>query len=403
MICSVKRTECRIVTPTQTKERNMSNQAPSARIRMGQTSADDPGDAVEAFFQAVQQAQSALVVFFCSPKYDLDALASELNRRFAGVPVIGCTTAGEIGPAGYLSGSLSGFSLPAASFTVATDLLTDLQNFEIGQGQGLAQTLRQRIEGNTPENKVSNSFAFLMIDGLSVREEAVARAIQSALGRIPLFGGSAGDDLKFERTWVFHHGAFHTDAALLAVINTSLPFQAFKTQHFVSEAERLVVTEADAANRIVREINGLPAAEEYARLVGTDFEHLNPAHFASSPVVVVIDGTDYVRSIQKVNPDGSLTLFSAIDEGLVFRVARGDNLIGNLEKKLDELTALIGEPQLLITCDCILRNLEISGHGQKEAVGNLLKRYNAVGFSTYGEQFGGVHVNQTLTGIAIGS
>jgi len=100
MICSVKRTECRIVTSTQTKERNMSNQAPGARIRIGQTSADDPGDAVEAFFQAVQQAQSALVVFFCSPKYDLDALASEMNRRFAGVPVIGCTTAGEIGPAG---------------------------------------------------------------------------------------------------------------------------------------------------------------------------------------------------------------------------------------------------------------------------------------------------------------
>ncbi len=282
-------------------------------------------------------------------------------------------------------------------------MLTDLQHFEIGQGQALAQTLRQKIEGNTPESKVSNSFAFLMIDGLSVREEAVARAIQSALGRIPLFGGSAGDDLKFERTWVFHQGAFHTDAALLAVINTSLPFQAFKTQHFVSEAERLVVTEADAPNRIVREINGLPAAEEYARLVGTDFDHLNPAHFAASPVVVVIDGTDYVRSIQKVNPDGSLTLFSAIDEGLVFRVARGDNLLGNLEKKLEELTTLIGEPQLLITCDCILRNLEISGLGQKEAVGNLLKRYNAVGFSTYGEQFGGVHVNQTLTGIAIGS
>lgn len=380
----------------------MSNQVSDAGVRIGQSSADDSVDAVEAFFQAVQQPQSALVVFFCSPKYDLDVLAREMNHRFAGVPVIGCTTAGEIGPAGYLFGSLSGFSLPAASFTVATDLLTDLQSFELDQGQALAQALRQKIESNVQESKVSNSFAFLMIDGLSIREESVARAIQSELGRIPLFGGSAGDDLKFERTWVFHQGAFHTDAALLALINTSLPFQAFKTQHFVSEDERLVVTEADAAKRIVREINGLPAAEEYARLVGTDFEHLNPAHFAASPVVVVIDGTDYVRSIQKVNSDGSLTLFSAIDEGLVFRVARGDNLVGNLKKKLEELTDLIGEPQLLITCDCILRNLEISDHGEKEAVGNLLKRYNAVGFSTYGEQFGGVHVNQTLTGIAIG-
>ena len=381
----------------------MSNQASGARIRIGQSSADDPSVAVEELFQAVQQSEMALVVFFCSGKYDLDILATELNRRFAGVPVIGCTTAGEIGPAGYLSGSLSGFSLPSASFTVATGLLADLQHFQFSDGQAFTQALRQTIESKTPESEVNNTFAFLMIDGLSVREEPVARAMQSELGRIQLFGGSAGDDLKFERTWVFHQGAFHTDAALLALINTSLPFLTFKTQHFISEEERLVVTEADAAQRIVYEINGLPAAEEYARLVGTDSEHLNPAHFAASPVVVVIDGTDYVRSIQKVNLDGSLTLFSAIDEGLVFRVARGDNLLGNLEKKLAEVTAQVGEPQLLITCDCILRNLEISERGQKEAVGDLLKRHNAVGFSTYGEQFGGVHVNQTLTGIAIGS
>ncbi|HSG21404.1 MAG TPA: FIST N-terminal domain-containing protein, partial [Azonexus sp.] len=209
----------------------MSNQASGACIRIGQSSAENSVDAVKEFFQAIQQEKTALVVFFCSPKFDLDVLSSELNRRFAGVPVIGCTTAGEIGPAGYISGSLTGFSLPSASFTVATDLLTDLQNFEVGQGQALTQALRQKIEGNAPESKVSNSFAFLLIDGLSIREESVARAIQSELGRIPLFGGSAGDDLKFERTWVFHQGAFHTDAALLTLINTSLPFQAFKTQH----------------------------------------------------------------------------------------------------------------------------------------------------------------------------
>jgi hypothetical protein len=36
-------------------------------------------------------------------------------------------------------------------------------------------------------------------------------------------------------------------------------------------------------------------------------------------------------------------------------------------------------------------------------VGELFQRNNTVGFSTYGEQYGGVHVNQTFTGIAIGT
>lgn len=380
----------------------MNEQASAASIRIGQSYAGDPAQAVEEFFQAVCQPHMALVVFFCSHSYDRSALTEALNRRFAGTPVIGCTTAGEIGPAGYLSGSLSGFSLPVASFTAATGLLTDLQDFEISRGRVFTQQLLQTLEGTTATGEADRSFAFLLVDGLSIREEPVARAIQSELGQIPMFGGSAGDGMEFGQTWVFHQGAFHTDAALLVLIDTSLPFQIFKTQHFVCEEERLVVTEADPLHRIVVEINGLPAAEEYARVIGTDIEHLNQEHFAVSPVVVVIDGTDYVRSIQKVNPDGSLTFFSAIDEGLVFRVARGENLIANLAEKLGEVGAQVGEPQLLIACDCILRNLEITGSGQKEAVGELFKRYHAVGFSTYGEQIGGVHVNQTLTGIAIG-
>jgi hypothetical protein len=38
----------------------------------------------------------------------------------------------------------------------------------------------------------------------------------------------------------------------------------------------------------------------------------------------------------------------------------------------------------------------------KEALGKLFADNNVVGFSTYGEQFVGVHVNQTFTGVAIG-
>ena len=97
-----------------------------------------------------------------------------------------------------------------------------------------------------------------------------------------------------------------------------------------------------------------------------------------------------------------MTFFSAIDEGLVFRVARGVDLLGNLNRAFADLRKDIGPPQLTIACDCILRNLEITQRGLKESVGNIMRENNAVGFSTYGEQIDGVHVNQTLTGIAIG-
>jgi hypothetical protein len=137
--------------------------------------------------------------------------------------------------------------------------------------------------------------------------------------------------------------------------------------------------------------------------VGVDVHDLNPMRFAASPVVVMIDGTDYVRSIQKANDDGSLTFFCAIEEGLVLRIAHGLDLVNNLEQTFDKIRAEIGQPQLVFGCDCILRNLEISQSGLKNQVGEIFRRNNTIGFSSYGEQFQGVHINQTLTGIAIGT
>ncbi|MDO9319824.1 MAG: nitric oxide-sensing protein NosP [Gammaproteobacteria bacterium] len=372
-------------------------------IRTAQSCATEARQAVEEFHAAVAQPEMELVIFFCSSEYDLDVLAAEMNRLFAGVQVVGCTTAGEIGPAGYLQHSLSGVSFPAGSCTAVSGLLDHLNQFDITKGNGFAQTLLQRLESKVPDASPDSSFALLLIDGMSVREEPVAHALQYALGKITLFGGSAGDDLKFTRTYVYSDGRFHSDSAALILINTSLPFKIFKTQHFVSTDERLVVTEADPSGRIVREINGLPAAEEYARLVGVDVRELNPMRFAASPVVVMIDGTDYVRSIQKTNPDGSLTFFCAIEEGLVLRVAHGVDLVKNLEQTFDKIRAEIGPPQLVLGCDCILRNLEISQNGLKERVEEIFQRNNTIGFSSYGEQFHGVHVNQTLTGCAIGA
>jgi hypothetical protein len=373
------------------------------RIRMAQSSATEARQAVQEFYAAVARPDMELVIFFCSSEYDLDALAAEMRCLFAGVQVVGCTTAGEIGPAGYCAHSLSGVSFSEGSCVAVSGPLDQLSRFDITKGNNFIQALLQRLENKAPNASPDNSFALLLIDGMSAREEPVSHALQNALGKITLFGGSAGDDLKFTKTYVYSDGGFHTDSAVLILASTPLPFKIFKTQHFSSSGERLVVTEADPAKRTVKEINGLPAAAEYARLVGVDVRDLSPMHFAASPVVVKIGGADYVRSIQKANADGSLTFYCAIEVGLVLRAAHGVDMVNNLEQTFDTIKAEIGQPQLVIGCDCILRNLEASQSGLKARIGEIFRRNNTIGFSSYGEQFHGIHVNQTLTGIAIGT
>ena len=371
-------------------------------IRTVQSHAIGAREAAREFHSAVAQADMALVLFFCSPRYDLEQLALEMRRLFHGVQVVGCTTAGEIGPSGYRDHSISGVSFAGGSMRAATGRIADLQHFEISHGRRFAQDLLQRLESADPSAGSDNSFAFVMADGLSMREEQLARTLQSTLGQIPVVGGSAGDGLDFGKTHVYFDGAFHSDSAVIVLATTPLPFVAFKTQHVVSSDQRVVVTGADPEHRLVTEIDGWPAAEAYARLVGVDVGDLSPARFAARPMVVVIDGTDYVRSIQKANPDGSLTLFCAIEEGLVLRGATCGNLVHDLQREFADIRATIGDTQVVIGCDCILRKLEVAQDGMIDRVERLFRDHNVVGFSGYGEQYRGVHVNQTLTGIAIG-
>lgn len=372
-------------------------------IRRAQSLATDARQAVREFHAGVTQPDMALVVFFCSSDYDLDALADEMRHLFAGVEVVGCTTAGEIGPAGYTEHSLSGVSFGSSQFRAVSGLLSHLQQFRIGTGQAFTMQLMQRLAHQVPHSMMDSSFALLLIDGLSIREEPVTRAIQSTLGKIPMIGGSAGDGARFRHTHVYSEGHFHVDGAVLTLITTTLPFRLFKTHNFEPTDERLVVTNADPAHRLVREINGRPAAREYARIIGVDVHDINLTHFARWAAVVLINGISHVRSIQKINADDSLTFFCAIENGLVLRIAKSVDLLENLHQTLAQVHNQIGTPQLVLGADCIHRKLEAERLADKGAVATTLMANNTTGFATYGEQFRGIHINQTFVGIAIGT
>ncbi|CBL46972.1 Conserved hypothetical protein [gamma proteobacterium HdN1] len=372
----------------------------AATIKRGASSESDEYLAVAELYAKLQQNDIALTVFFCSPNYHHERLADAIKKHFGTAPVIGCTTAGEITPKGYQEGSITGFSLGDAEFKVVTNLFDNLQNFNVPASPEAVKSL-QRLLSEKAVISAENTFGFLLVDGSSVREESVINGLYSGMGDIPIFGGSAGDGLNFGPTYLYYEGAFHTDCAILALIHTQRPFQVFKTQHFVQASQKMVVTEAIPEKRIVLEINAEPAGKEYARIVGLGDIKLTPMTFAAYPVLLNVAGAPYIRSIQQVNPDASLTFYCAIDEGIVLTVAKGEDIKANLLQQLDALEKSIGEPQLIISCDCILRRLELIDKNLLDEVGTILAAHNAIGFSTYGEQYQAMHINQTLTGVAI--
>jgi len=370
-------------------------------IKIGYSDAVDETMAAEQLARQLQQPDLSFAVFFVSSLFDLRRISNGLKSYFT-CPLFGCTTAGEITPKGYLQHSLTGFSVGGGGLIAHPFLLQSLRDADTNNTARVIHELKERLQEIRMAKPERGTFGMLLIDGLSVMEEQVIAILADAVGNMPIVGGSAGDDLQFRRTCVFTNGTFFTDAALFIVFETILPFIPIKNQHFAASDNRLVITQASPENRLVQEINGRPAVQEYARIIGVDTQDLKPEIFSTYPVMLRLGGEYYVRSIRNANDDGSLAFYCAIDEGLVLRIASGENLVDNLDKAFSQVRGKLPQIKLTIGFDCVLRLLEVNQKHLAQQVNEIFKKNRVIGFSTYGEQFDSVHVNQTFTGMVLG-
>lgn len=339
----------------------------------------------------------SLVLLFVSPEADVSSVVAEAGSLWKGARIAGCTTAGEISGDGYDEESIVAVGFHARHFAAETLLVPDLSKLVASDLSDTLLHIRQalaRDHGHLPEE-----FALLFVDGLSAREDELASALAAATGAMPLIGGSAGDGTHFRETLVFDGERLLANAAVISVMRGACPLRPFKMDHIKPTERRMVVTDADPQARIVRRINAEPAVKEYARLIGMQPESVNTLTFAIHPLTVRMGERHHVRAIQRVLPSGELLFFSAIDEGMVLTIAEPHDLVGHLSAELKALKQP-ANPVAVLAFDCILRRIEAQERQMIGPVSELLRQHGVIGFSTYGEQIGPMHINHTMTGFA---
>jgi hypothetical protein len=371
-------------------------------IRVAASSNPSTREAISSAANELRGEAYQHIIIFFSTEHDHNVLISEFTAAFPDTPVSGCSTAGEVGPLGMMQGGIVLIAFPESGFRVLSEVIPGIDQGGVERASEIARRLKTQIILGSARSARDNVFALVLIDGLSNKEEALVAAIHWSLDDIELVGGSAGDGLAFQRTALIHRNTPVRGGAILFVIESAAPFAVFKTQNFEPTPIKLVVTAADAENRIVYELNAEPAAREYAAAIGLQPNDLGPFSFASYPLVVKVGGDYYCRSIRNMNPDGSLSFFCAIDEGLVFTVARPRDMVRSTQDTLERLDSQLGGTDFVLGFDCILRRLDAEGRQVRHKVEELYQRFGVTGFHTYGEQFNGMHLNQTLTGIAFG-
>lgn len=365
-------------------------------VDIGVSRAADAGTAVTEALALIDLAETCFLLVFVPEGLDLPLLAQTLEAKAQGVPVFGCTTAGTITTLGYETEALLVLAFPREHFRCASMLIEPLKPLSMKSIAVQVRMYAARFRRTAGWNRL----ALILADGLSKQEDLLVSTLEAALGDVPIFGGSAGDGLAFRETFVLQGGAVLSNAALLLMLETDLGFQGLGFDHFLPTDSQMVVTEAQPEERLVLEINGAPAALEYARIVGCPPEQLTPQVFAENPMLVRQSANYHVRAIRDAQEAHALSFFGAIDDGLILTLGRGKEIIETLEAELDLRDPNGAAPDFVLGFDCVLRKLEIEQKQLTQQVSEILRRRRVFGFNTYGEQHCGVHVNQTFVGVA---
>jgi len=348
------------------------------------------------------------LVFFSQTHFTPQNIRDGMANAAPSLNYAACSTAGEIGGAEVTFGGLMAILFPKGDFSFSAVRIQDLKN--IGFDRIVSRVTEEKkrflaeddIDEDNRLSPTSNVFAISLIDGLSVAEETVTAALHWALDDVPLLGGSAGDDMRFSETSLILNGDISSDCAIVILGRTSVPFRIFKTDNFVPTDRKLVVTRSDPEKRIIYEFNAAEAASEYARVIGMPPGELSPMSFASHPLVVRVGGEYYCRSVQKVNADGSLSFFCAIDDGIVLTVAEPEGMTATTRAAFDTVRNDLGDIDFILGFDCVLRRIDAQNRQATQRIQSLYRENNVIGFNTYGEQYHSMHLNQTFTGIAFG-
>ncbi len=365
-------------------------------IEVGLSRAPDAPTAVREATEGLNRRVLCFVIALIPASLDTQGVVAELNASLAGVPVFGCTTAGQITPDGYDDQALLVLGFPRTNFRCSSLLFNDLKPEHVMTYAAEAQKRADRFRHTAGWNRLALIFA----DGLSKQEDILVSTLDAVLDGVQIFGGSAGDGMKFEQTFVLHNGEAYSGAAVLLFIETDLNFQGLGFDHFRPRETRVVITAADPDERLVHEINGAPAAAEYARLVGRPVGDLSPEVFAENPMMLRHNLKHYVRAISDIKDGQALSLLAAIDDGLILTLGEARGALDALRDGLDLKDQNGHAPDFILGFDCFLRRLEFEQKQMQNDVSGLLRSHRVLGFNTYGEQQSGVHMNQTFVGVA---
>lgn len=330
--------------------------------------------------------QSGLVLVFGSnQRLSNTEEIREIASAFPGIPIVGCSTAGEVSRDGILQDSIT---LTVMDFAHTTVRVISVEAGPMEASATAGARLGRALAG--PQLQ----YVLVLSDGLQVNGAELVKGLLVTLPQDTIVsGGLAGDGARFSSTLLVEGSNILTRHVLgVGFYSSHLTARCMSVSGWKPFGMKRTVTRSKA--NVVYELDNTQALEIYSSYLGEEAENL-PASGLLYPLEVETKGKDegIIRTLLAVDRDkGTLTFAGDVPEGATVRLMHGDysslvkgaELAGQLVASGDPGTL----PKVALLFSCVGRKLMMGSYTDLEidAVARQLPSDTVLsGFYTYGE------------------
>lgn len=326
-------------------------------------------------------------LLFAAIDFDHALILETINQTFPDLQLIGCTTDGEMS-------SILGFQQDSLTLTL---FCSDTVDIYAGVGRqteqdaiaAAHQAVQQATEKSlTPAKLCITVPASYTADGSTTSGEQILKGLELALGaNVPIVGGSAGDQFRFQKTYQFFGTEVFTDALPVLIFSGDLRLSHGTGCGWQPIGSKSTVTKSQ--NTVLYEIDGQSALEFYQKYLG------DRQPTAEHPLYVYEGDSDrcYLRVPNTCDLEtGSINFLGNIPQGATVQLAEisRDQVIAASETSfkmaLEHYPGTEPEAVLIFSCCCRRWLLGTRAKEEYALVKNALPKMMPIaGFYTYGE------------------
>jgi len=235
-------------------------------VKVGQTNLQDAGAAAKEATKGMQGAKLAFL--YSSVNYDQAELIKNMKKEMPNAAIIGNTSfTGVITPQGFIGGDhFAGvMAFEGDDFNVGV-AGADCGLSPVGTGEMVAREAMKKAG-------MSCAPAYFYMVASPGEEEFFLKGITNIIGRVPFFGGSAADNAIAGEWKLFADDLVTANGVAVAFFYTDKAFANKYTGAYTETKKAGIITKV-RDNRVLEEIDGIPALEKYSQWSGIGVDKL---------------------------------------------------------------------------------------------------------------------------------